>query len=383
MATLKPQILCIDDDEGVLAGLKLSLRNVGEVHTATSGYAGLELAESLPDLAVVICDMRMPGITGDIVLGQMHRRFPDVTRVLLTGFSDTPAAIRAINEGRIFRFLNKPCGREEMIETIGDAIAQYRLVTSEKQLLEQTVKGCIEALSDALAMASPATYGQAKRTCELLAQVARECHFEASWSMEMAITLGNLALVELPADVQERLLIGARLNPEQQKRVQAAKMRSFTILQKIPRIEPVLDLLIALDPSLSKEYFLNVDQRTKLSSQVEAIRFVQRFVQLESSAVPYTRALQELLAEMPQARPFVDALDKNRDQNLNPNTTVELPLSAIKEGMVLAQPIYTLHGLLLTPAGYVVNESFPDRLREYAPHLIGQKIAVILPSGRA
>ena len=62
------QILCIDDDADVLAGLQLSLRQLGEVHIATGGEAALALLSSLPQLAVVLCDMRMPGMTGDVVL---------------------------------------------------------------------------------------------------------------------------------------------------------------------------------------------------------------------------------------------------------------------------------------------------------------------------
>ncbi|MBV9949331.1 MAG: response regulator, partial [Myxococcales bacterium] len=108
MAT-KPRVLCVDDEPNVLEGLALSLRRGHDVVTAGGGEAGLEILGRDPTIAAVVSDMRMPGMDGATFLGKARALAPDATRVLLTGQTELDAAITAINEGRIFRFLTKPC----------------------------------------------------------------------------------------------------------------------------------------------------------------------------------------------------------------------------------------------------------------------------------
>ena len=96
--------------------------------------------------AVVVSDMRMPGMDGIELLSKIKARSPETIRVMLTGTGDFDTAINAINEGSIFRFLSKPCSKEVMAQTLTAALAQYRLVTAEKQIMEQTLSGCIRVL---------------------------------------------------------------------------------------------------------------------------------------------------------------------------------------------------------------------------------------------
>jgi FixJ family two-component response regulator len=94
----------------------------------------------------------------------------------LTGYTDLNAAIEAINKGNIFRFLTKPCESEVLAATITAGIALYRLITSERELLEKTLMGSIKVLTDVLSAASPETFGRSMRVAHcvrhILAKVA-------------------------------------------------------------------------------------------------------------------------------------------------------------------------------------------------------------------
>src|SRR5436190_23715344 len=95
----KPRILCVDDEERVLEGLKLTLRRQFRVDAAISGEAGLALLKgaSSDPYSVIVSDMRMPRMNGAEFLSAAKLQSPDSVRVLLTGHSDLESAISAVN----------------------------------------------------------------------------------------------------------------------------------------------------------------------------------------------------------------------------------------------------------------------------------------------
>ena len=157
------RILLVDDDNNILEGYRRSLSREFLLETALGGSQALKLATDNGPYAVVVSDMRMPGMDGIQLLSSIKAQSPDTTRVMLTGNADIDTAINAINEGNIFRFLNKPCSKEEMAKALTAALVQYRLVTAEKQLLEQTLSGCIQVLTEVLSLVNPAAFSRAER----------------------------------------------------------------------------------------------------------------------------------------------------------------------------------------------------------------------------
>jgi DNA-binding NtrC family response regulator len=123
-------------------GFKRQLRGDATIFTATSGLTALQLlSEEQVSIAVLVSDLQMPGMNGIELLAEAARIAPDTVRVMLTGESDQRAAIAAVNEGAVFRFLTKPCDSETLRATIRAGIEQHRLVTAEKELLGKTVGG--------------------------------------------------------------------------------------------------------------------------------------------------------------------------------------------------------------------------------------------------
>jgi CheY-like chemotaxis protein len=109
------KILFVDDEPAVLDGYRRMLHREFEVDTATGGERGLMLIHDCGPYCVVISDMRMPGMNGAEFLSQVRQKTPETVRMLLTGYTDINAAIEAVNEGNIFRFLTKPCMKETLV----------------------------------------------------------------------------------------------------------------------------------------------------------------------------------------------------------------------------------------------------------------------------
>lgn len=132
-----PRVLLVDDEPSLLLSLKLHLRRKFQVFTATSGAEGLAILQREGPFAVVVSDMRMPGMDGAAFLAQARRNHPDTIRMLLTGYADLSSAMSAVNEGYIFRFLTKPCEPDAMLRLLEAGVEQHRLLTADRQLLEQ------------------------------------------------------------------------------------------------------------------------------------------------------------------------------------------------------------------------------------------------------
>jgi signal transduction histidine kinase len=134
------KILLVDDEPYILEGLAHHLRRRYRYATARSGSEALAVFRSEGPFAIVISDMRMPGIDGATFLNQVRQLAPDTIRILLTGHADLESAIAAVNEGYIFRFLSKPCSAETLLKTIEAALEQYRLLTADRFLLEEKLE---------------------------------------------------------------------------------------------------------------------------------------------------------------------------------------------------------------------------------------------------
>ncbi|MGH8457204.1 MAG: response regulator [Stenotrophobium sp.] len=123
--TTKARVLFVDDEPRILTTMRMLFRNHYELFFADSGQAALELLKT-QTVDVVVSDQRMPGMTGIELLRAAREMNPNAMRILLTGYSDLNAIIGSINEGEIFRFVNKPWVNEDLSTTVSRAVTAAR-----------------------------------------------------------------------------------------------------------------------------------------------------------------------------------------------------------------------------------------------------------------
>jgi DNA-binding NtrC family response regulator len=183
------KVICVDDEPQVLEGLALHLRRKYQVFTALGGEQALQIIAEQGPFVVALSDMRMPGMNGATFLSQVRKQSPDTVRMLLTGHADLQSAIAAINEGQIFRFLSKPCPPEQLLKAFEAAADQYRLLTAERVLLEQTLRGSIQTLIDILSITNPIAVGKATRIKQNAIALAEKLGVAERWPIEVAAML--------------------------------------------------------------------------------------------------------------------------------------------------------------------------------------------------
>jgi len=131
-------LLLVDDEPSVLSALRRLFRMQGyQVRQASSGAEGLaSLREQPADL--VISDMRMPEMDGARFLEQVRNGWPDIARILLTGYADISSTIAAINRGEVHRYIAKPWGDQDLLLIVRDALQRRALERQNAELLELT-----------------------------------------------------------------------------------------------------------------------------------------------------------------------------------------------------------------------------------------------------
>ena len=189
--------LIVDDESNLLEGLQRLLRKGFSVDTATGGEAGLNLLAVAGPFAVVMSDMRMPGMNGVQFLTAVRQRWPETVRLMLTGNADIQTAVDAVNEGCVFRFLTKPCPDDVLKGALQAALAQYQLITAEKELLEKTLYGSVKVLTEILALVNPAAFSRASRVHHTVQHLVQQLGLRDAWRYEIAAMLSQIGCVAL------------------------------------------------------------------------------------------------------------------------------------------------------------------------------------------
>ena len=375
----RPRILCVDDEPNVLEGLALHLRRRYDVSTAESGSAGLKLIEAGPPFAVVMSDMRMPGMDGAEFLSRVRKAAPQTVRLLLTGQAEMKSAIAAINQGQIFRFLTKPCPPVDLLAAFEAAHEQHRLLTAERVLLEQTLHGSIKTLVDVLALTSPAAFGRANRLKTRVSELAQKLALSERWQAEVAAMLSELGSITLPPEVLERIHSGLTLSEAEQKMANRVPEVTDQLLHNIPRLEPVRAILArAAKPGSASEPLSEDPAKRLVELGARLLHVAFDFDVLEVQGNAPSGCIDIMRGRKDRYNPaMLDAFASLFGSgNAAAEQVRELPLSALKLGMVLMEDLRLTSGALLCARGYEVNASFLERAQNFRAGSLKEPIRV-------
>jgi response regulator RpfG family c-di-GMP phosphodiesterase len=377
------KILFVDDEPAVLAGYKRLLYPEFEVDTAEGAANAFAAIKKNGPYAVIISDMRMPIMNGAEFLAEAHKTAPDTVRMLLTGFTDLNAAIDAINRGNIFRFLTKPCDTDTLSQAITTGIEQYRLITSERELLEKTLMGSIQLLSDVLSAASPEVFGRSMRISHYVRHIMTKIGLSSSWYIEAAATLSQLGCITLESQLMQRAYAGVKLSPEEQSDFNLHPEAAMVLLKKIPRLESVSWIVgQQLKPEIPA-----VESGVPGASAAE--------MSLGAKVLKLAIAFEHLRQEFPKEGAAIACLRK-RSKEFDPNLIdalldvqppsqarklLKVSTSRLRAGMILDQEIRNIHGVLLVAKGQEVTGPLIMRLESHAKvNAIDKEVMAYVPA---
>ncbi len=373
------KILLVDDDPLILEGYRRSLGREFLMETALGGQAGLTLATENGPYAVAVSDMRMPGIDGLQLLTAIKAQWPDTIRVMLTGNADMETAVNAINEGSIFRFLNKPCSKEVMAKTLTAGLVQYRLVTAEKQLLEQTLSSSIQVLTEVLSLVNPAAFSRAGRTRRYIHHVVAAMKLGNPWQYEVAAMMSQLGCVTLSPETIDAVYRGEKLSMNEQAQYDAHPHVAYDLLSKIPRLEPIAWMIEHQNQPLPEEAS-GKSQTSDIRRGAEILRLILAYERLIHKGSSRTDAVHALSRQNKDAGPdFFEAL-VTLDPNAEEGEVRRCRIENLVPGMIIQQEVRTADNMLLVSKGQEVTAPLVLKLKNfYERRSISADVTVSMP----
>ncbi|SMP71164.1 HD domain-containing phosphohydrolase [Desulfonatronum lacustre] len=378
---MREKILFVDDDHNILDAFRRNFRKEYELETATSAREAAGIIARKGPFAVVVSDMRMPGVDGVQFLTRLKEICPDTIRIMLTGYADVQSSIAAVNEGSVFRFLTKPCSAQHMKRVLEDALRQYRLVTAEKQLLEQTLSGSIKVLTELLALVNPDAFGRANRIHRLVRQMALHLGMTNTWEIENAALLSQIGCMLLPTMAIQRITRGETLDEEMQHIYDMHPMIAADLLGHIPRLENVREMIAYQEKKYDGEGApIGGKSGPDIPLGGRILKILVDFDQLGNSGKSTDQALGILRGREGWYDPRVlDVLERVLSRKSGYELK-EVRVDQLQTGMLLTEDVQSLKGTLLVAQGQEVSTVLITRLRTYAEISgVHEPIKVLVP----
>lgn len=350
---MRASVLFVDDDALMLRTVERTMYPYFDVSTVNSVRQAMQALQRPHTFAVIVSDLRMPGGDGVELLQYARARHPDVVRVMLSGVAQLRDAISAVNDGHVFRFLTKPFDLSAMRMALTAAIEQHRLICAERVLLEETLKGSINAIADMLAIVQPMAFGRGMRMRQHASELAEQMQMDRRWEVEVSALLSQIGCVTLEAITLHRWYHNEELSPYERDQVDRLPAIAEALIADIPRMETVRTIL--------RRQFEWFDADLPIGAAILAI----------------VRDYDVLITEgrLPDdALSMLDSRGSRYGKNLmnhfralrgssSLNENVEMPLSEVRESMIFAADLHSANGLLLIARGQAVTAALMARLQ--------------------
>jgi len=347
----------VDDEPQILDAFKRQLRRDFKVDTASGPKQGLMAVREMGPYGVVVSDLRMPKMDGIQFLAGVREANPDTVRIMLTGYADINAAISAINDGNIFRFLTKPCPAEVLVKTLHAGLEQYRLVTSEKELLRGTLRGSIKVLTDILALVNPEAFGRGERIKRHVVRLASKMGLKNVWMFELGAMLSQIGCVSIPGEVLQKKYSGEELTVEEQQVYGMHPSIAVNLLSNIPRLEEIIEMVKC------QEDFFSTEKPPPMGARL--LKIALDYDELDQSGVEKHDAVAALNKRVGSYDlKVLEALELVAFEEEG-YTLRDVAPRDLEPGMVLAADVKTDHGALLLVKGQEITEATIARLDNF------------------
>jgi response regulator RpfG family c-di-GMP phosphodiesterase len=367
------KILCVDDDENILAAHQRQLRKQFQIETALGGAAALQVLSNSEPFAVVISDLRMPGMDGIEFLAQVKQIAPNTVRMMLTGNADLHASIEAVNQGNIFRFLTKPCTNEVLAQALQAGLEQYRLIVAEKELLEQTLKGSVGVLIEILSIVDTQSFGRACILRDNVREIAKSLNVRDLWDLELAAMLCEIGRVTIPASTIIKEKEGEPLSDAEKEMLASLPGIGCRLLTKIPRLDPVAQTVLYQNKNFDGSGYPHDNiSGNKIPLGARIIKILNDLHRIESKGIQRDAAFTMLMQREGSYDPVIlDWIFQWLISSVSKSKSIKkiirsVSVTELEVGQILLSDINTAAGALLIPSGNRISESLREKILNFA-----------------
>jgi ActR/RegA family two-component response regulator len=354
------KILFIDDDTALLRTIERNLCMDFDLAVAAGGQTALELIESHGPFSVIVVDMRMPGMDGIDTIKAAREIAPNAIYMMLTGNQDTATAVRAVNDGEVFRYMNKPCEVAEIKSCIVAAQTQFEVEDAERELRNDTFIGSIGIMTDIIELQALGL-ADASRITQTLCQLASNLGLTIGWEERLA---ARICFVGLPALSHRDRLNLRNLEPTAQEHTDAfarlcqATAKTSERLPRLGRIGKIMRHVPKVDGWLSVTQPENFVAATLLR-----VAIYWNF--LTSKGLQASTATQEMKLLLPKLSDTVCRAMNGLDDFRDAHAATQVPVGKLAEGMVTFEDIINEVGAIVVSRGRRLTAPIIERLGDH------------------
>ncbi len=426
---MSTNILIVDDEKAILDSLyRFCKRRKWNAFKANSGQEGLEILKEEP-IDIIISDMRMPEMDGAKFLTHARALSPKTIRVLLTGYADMEAVIHAVNEAKIYNYLNKPWDdqilesvihsaidfkekEDERLALIDEVANKNKELKALNESLEEKVKNRTEKLQLAMQKAQVSSQKISKNFREALSLISNVIEMqdgsesncttimvEASIALAKELELSpieveqirisaqlhNIGKLSLPESIRRKPL--NKLNKAELEVYHTHPIQGETILSGMTGLKTVSKIVRSHQEYIYGQGFPDKIFGNNIPIGSKIICITSDFQKLESNlliddistAEGAMEYIKNQSGKLYDAR-IVDLFESYFNENLQNYRSYlsRLSLEDIKEGMVLAENLVSSNGLMLLTKGSCISIDNIQQLKNYEIDVGGKLIFPIL-----
>jgi len=375
----KAKVLFVDDDPEILASFRRALRRRFAVDTALGPIRGLEAVAERGPYAVVVSDLRMPGLDGHEFFTALKKTCPDTVRIMLTGYADLRAAMTAVNTGHVFRFLAKPCAEEELAEALAAGAALYQQATAERDFLKGALRGIIKVFVDLLALANPEAHARSLRVRRLVLDMARYLEAPDVWRIDLAVSLSQIGALVMPESLFARLRQTGTLAGDEARLFARHPAIAADLLDNIPKLQEVAAIIRCQETPYAGAPG-DGPRGAAIPLGARLLKAALDFDRLLTAGTGRTEALAVMAGREglydPKALELVGLLAGEREGSCR----ATIPVSALTPGMILEEDVPLPDGTCAAAAGQIIDAALLERLAGMVP---GASCRVLTPPADA
>ncbi len=360
-------VLFVDDDENILSAFLRQFRRRYHIHVAHSAEQALEKLQTTGPYAVVVSDLRMPGMDGIEFLARVRKRSPETVRIMLTGYADLDASMAAVNDGHVFRFLTKPIAPDQLIKALDAALAQHRLITTKNTFMEETLGACLKLLSDVLALVSPVAFSNTARVKRYVRHIATTLDLPKPWRYILAADLSQIGCISVPPAVLEKRARGETLTPDERALLAPHPRVAAKLIAQIPRLENIAQMVANQDTPFHQLHDTSEPrERDPVALGAQLLHIAFDYDDLRQSGLTHRQAIEKLEADPREHDPILVQALASLETETRPTAPQDLPIEDLRVGMILADDVRGTDDLLVAAKGQELTVPVLERLRRLA-----------------
>ncbi|MFQ5738922.1 MAG: HD domain-containing phosphohydrolase [Acidobacteriota bacterium] len=375
------KVLCVDDEPHILRGYQRNLGAEFHIDGAPGGEEALSMLVSQGPYAVVVSDLRMPGMDGIQLLAKVRETAPETICLMLTGQADLRTAIDAVNTGNVFRFLTKPCPHQPFSRALKAGIQQYRLVRAEKDLLKKTFKAAVTVLVNVLELANPFAFRRTAVATRYVQTLARQLEVPDAYQLEIASLLSQIGCITVPSSTLKRLHQDQDLTPREKRILETHPLVGSSLIANIPRLEEIARVIAYQDKHFDGSGLPDDSlkgQQIPLGARI--LKVALDLAALESAGFSRSQSLRQMKRREGWYDPAIlrtlEVVSKGESNEVNHFVRV----GELKPGMILGEDVFSKTKLLLVCHGTEVSPALIQPLRNVNLTVgIKEPISVVVP----